>query len=271
MAAGSVALGAAAVSSPPIRLTLVALVAMMSASAAATASTLGIGPAGIGPGHRRRPCHRARRHRRAVWTDVPGGRPRTCGPRWDGSGGAMSIPVRLHQHLPDRRLAGPLGGRSARPRSARRRHPSNPARPCQSHRRRGRSPAWTGPCRARLGGTGRRPPRRRTSTRRWAPPWGRRQPLGKRCIVAVGPGAGMPTGRDNTDNWVPPPVNLVRDLNARPISINDVGEDRATTWPPGSRQLISRGPVGDRRAHRLGSRPLPQWRGHHRRQFRTPA
>ena len=49
---------------------------------------------------------------------------------------------------------------------------------------------------------------------------------GKQCIVAVGPGAGVAAAEpDGTvDNWVPfVPVNLVRDLNACPISIVDVG------------------------------------------------
>ena len=109
---------------------------MMSASAAATASTPrdrsrrhrpreGIGAAGR--------CHRARRHRRAVLDRCLRAGDPNLGPasgrlRWRDVG-----PVRLHP-TPARSTAGWASRRAgARPWSARRRRPRNPARPCPSH------------------------------------------------------------------------------------------------------------------------------------------
>lgn len=210
-----------------IGLTLVALVAMMSASAAATASTprasvpqasapRASAPAGatvlVGTGG-------------LSWTDVS---ERATPNLWallrDGSGGAMSIRSVYTNTCPiDGWLGLSAGGRAAAVREA-----PAPQQPCAT--------LPEPPADAAAPGVDGSVP---------VPGWadwsaaakatnfdsslgavGAAAAAGKQCIVAVGPGAGVAAAEPGgtVDNWVPfVPVNLVRDLNACPISIVDVG------------------------------------------------
>ena len=245
-----------------IGLTLVALVAMMSASAAATASTPrgsvpGIGPRVIGASR----CHRARRHRRAVldrclrsrrppnlWALLPGTAPV-----------ARCRSVRLHP-APARSTAGwalSAGGRARQPRSARRGAPKPCATLPEPTRRRGPLPAWTGPCPCPAGRTG-RPPRRQTSTLHWAP-WGRRRPLASSASwPSARAGVCRRAGQDRRQLGALRPRGPGA-ISAPARSASSTSEHCATTWLPGSRHLISRGPLRCRRSTSTSawSRPLP--------------